>query len=456
MSRYNMPANLKKYVPWVLLLIPVGVILGSPSSNPWLFGKFSLLHVLVLTGYLIIAGYGMLLYYKFGKRAMYFITAIVLSVVLVLSIVEAFVHIYAWIKPGYLGYGYQPDEFIGWKPVPNIEYLFTGYKAPWYQKEFLTTVKYDSGGFRNQNAAWDKKPQSRRIGLYGDSFIEAREVPFEYTSSTRLEARMNSNPGGTHYEVLNFGISGHSVGQNYLSWKHFGSRYSLDYVFLLVCDFTMNRTSDPVGTDSLQIRPTFSLNKDTLVFKKAEDYDKLVDRYGLQMERIQSKLGNRRSEIVRHGFFLKEFFIRLKSQIGRLQDQYLTPKKKTSTHDVSRETLDLNLEVIKAFGKELKEHNTQFVILDACTFFNPKLAMTSQQIYDFCRQNNFHHIDLSKKMTEAQEKGLTVRWPDDGHFNQEGNRVLAEAVAEWLNEKTIDRQLSSGSCGIRRQGLPND
>ena len=429
--------TLKKHILWILAFIPDFFILLSSSNNPWLFGRYSLLHVLVFTGYTTGVVYFILLYFKFGRKALFFILAIALSILFFMGMVELAVQIYAWAKPGYKAYAYQPDEFIGWRPIPDIEYRFTGYKAPWYQKEFLTMVTYDQYGFRNQNVHVEKKPQCCRIGLYGDSFIEAREVSFEQTSASRLENLLNSNSNNLHYEVLNFGISGHSVGQNYLSWQRYGSQFGLDYVCLLVSDFTLNRTPNPFNTDSLRIRPTFSLSGDSLLCKKAEDYEKSVSRYQSSETRIHSELKGKRDEKIRHKFFIMEFFTRLKSQIGTLQNQNLTPTKHVPTHDVLPETLDINLAVIRDFGIELRKHKTQLIVLDACTFFNPDLETTSKQIRDFCLQQDVHYIDLSKKLLEAEAKGISTHWYDDGHFNETGNQILAETVAEWLQRNKV-------------------
>jgi lysophospholipase L1-like esterase len=33
---------------------------------------------------------------------------------------------------------------------------------------------------------------------------------------------------------------------------------------------------------------------------------------------------------------------------------------------------------------------------------------------------------------QANRNGRATRWPHDGHFNEAGNEIFADALSEWL------------------------
>jgi hypothetical protein len=65
-----------------------------------------------------------------------------------------------------------------------------------------------------------------RAGLFGDSYVEAAQVPLDQTFFRRLAAR--AAPAGV--EVLAFGISGWGTLHSYLAWQALGERLGLGQV----------------------------------------------------------------------------------------------------------------------------------------------------------------------------------------------------------------------------------
>ena len=75
--------------------------------------------------------------------------------------------------------------------------------------------------------------------VIGDSFVVAREVPFDKTPSQLLERYLNeSNPGGLSikqkYEVLNFGTTGFGIPQSLLTNRIYVKDFAPEYVFLFI------------------------------------------------------------------------------------------------------------------------------------------------------------------------------------------------------------------------------
>ena len=153
--------------------------------------------------------------------------------------------IYTFSNPGYENLDVIPDRQIGWRLVPNSLFTYTG--THWYEREFKTQIKTNSLGFRDKERTIGQQKDLTRLVVIGDSFVVAREVPFDKTPSQLLERYLNEgNPGDfskrSTYEVLNFGITGFSILQNLLTNRIYVKDFAPKYVFLFIFEDTFWRT----------------------------------------------------------------------------------------------------------------------------------------------------------------------------------------------------------------------
>ena len=180
--------------------------------------------------------------------------------------------IYTFSNPGYENLDVIPDRQIGWRLVPNSLFTYTG--THWYEREFKTQIKTNSLGFRDKERTIEKQKDLTRLVVIGDSFVVAREVPFDKTPSQLLERYLNeANPGNFSkkqtYEVLNFGITGFSIPQNLLTNRIYVKDFAPKYVFLFIFEDTFWRalsishaiTNTMNQNKQLYIRPTFNMNE---------------------------------------------------------------------------------------------------------------------------------------------------------------------------------------------------
>ena len=178
--------------------------------------------------------------------------------------------IYTFSNPGYENLDVIPDRQIGWRLVPNSLFTYTG--THWYEREFKTQIKTNSLGFRDKERTIEKQKDLTRLVVIGDSFVVAREVPFDKTPSQLLERYLNEgNPGNFSknptYEVLNFGITGFSIPQNLLTNRIYVKDFAPKYVFLFIFEETFWRalsishaiTNTMKQNKQLRIRPTLEL-----------------------------------------------------------------------------------------------------------------------------------------------------------------------------------------------------
>ena len=171
------------------------------------------------------------------KNIFKILLAQILALAVLLVIIALVGQIYTFSKPGYENLDVIPDRQIGWRLVPNSLFTYTG--TYWYEREFKTQLKINSLGFRDKERTVKKQKDSTRMVVIGDSFVVAREVPFEKSPSQLLEKYLNeSNPGKISikqkYEVLNFGTTGFGIPQSLLTNRIYVKDFAPEYVFLFV------------------------------------------------------------------------------------------------------------------------------------------------------------------------------------------------------------------------------
>jgi hypothetical protein len=138
-----------------------------------------------------------------------------------------------------IGVFHELDEYIGWKGIPGKE-------RKWIEGRVVSNEKINSHGFRDKERAYQKGRDTFRIVVLGNSFTEGSQVPLEKTFPYILEEKLNSegssgpptslpldyHPKSQRFEILNLGITGFSTAQEYLTLKHYGLKYTPDFVIL--------------------------------------------------------------------------------------------------------------------------------------------------------------------------------------------------------------------------------
>ena len=111
--------------------------------------------------------------------------------------------------------------------------------------DYSHIIKYDSNGLRYNNTpnSIQQKDDEFRILIIGDSMVQSREVPYEYTFPVLLEQILKNN--FPKVKVFSYGVSGWSTLTEYLYYKTDGYRFLADLV--ITCFFLMKQ-----GTVSLK------------------------------------------------------------------------------------------------------------------------------------------------------------------------------------------------------------
>ena len=203
------------------------------------------------------------------------IIAQLLTLFIFLVIIAIAGQIYTGLHPSYEILSSVPDRQLGWKLAPNSLFTYTG--SHWYENEFKTEIKINSLGFRDKERTIKKQEDLTRLVVIGDSSVAAFEVPFEKTPTQLLEKYLNEANTkqalqGKEYEVLNFGIGGFGIGQNFLTNRVYVKDFFPDYVFLFIVEGDIWSTVSPLSAVTnkmpqdkmLSVRPTLQVSENQL------------------------------------------------------------------------------------------------------------------------------------------------------------------------------------------------
>lgn len=130
---------------------------------------------------------------------------------------------------------YVFDRYLGWKPRAGAQ--------GWQREEGEAFIKINRLGYRGPEVSLAKPPGTFRIVVLGDSFAEAKQVPYEKTFPALMQREIAGCPelgpaGFNKVEVLNLGCDGYGTAQELIALRREALRYSPDLVVLAV--FTGN------------------------------------------------------------------------------------------------------------------------------------------------------------------------------------------------------------------------
>jgi hypothetical protein len=462
--------------------------ISSKSSNPWIFGRYSLSDFFSLVLILGTAIYILFLKFCFRNKFIHILAANILAIISFLILIELGGQIYVSFFPSYTALATQPDPVLGWKFVPNMKHRYTG--KHWYAREYSAKVKFNTQGFRDKERAKTKDKNLFRVAILGDSIVAARQVGFEKTASQLLEKKLNHELGkatGKKFEVFNFGVANFGLSQYYLTWQNYASKFNPDIVLAYIFEFTFLRTINLTKCSSkfklfknkcLSIRPVFTTTTkfphfvnpdianeldDLYTKKKFHDYFSKLSNEGLflvqpkdykkyvqaQEELIKTKFGGKRVMQKKRKIFVPSLFKEFQSKLQAIQRQFdskqalnltIETRKKFSGESKSFPAWlsinHLNFRLLGELSKTIKKSGIKFIAIDTFKHHSKSSSYidhTSDFLYQSSKYHDFSYIPLYKNLNDSIQRGISPQWKYqghlyEGHLNEIGNQIFADAM----------------------------
>jgi hypothetical protein len=358
---------------------------------------------------------------------------------------------------------YCPDQERGWVLRPGVSGVVTG--------EDRQFVQINRHGLRDREREYEKRANTMRIAVLGNSWTEALQVPLDKTYCSVLERLLTRSNcfGGRDVEVLNFGVAGYSTGQELLTLQEEVWKYHPDIVliaFYPARDIAnnireLNNAANPE-------RSPYFLNRDG----KLTLDDSFRSLPELQPRQIElQKMAYRINE---HIFLLKavsvlQRIVKLRlamvgareradtAGVDNLEYTIYAPPLQASMEEAWRVTEGL----FAAMRDEVKSHGAEFRIVVQAT--RPQvipdpakraelmrklgvadLSYADRRIRDFAEREEIAVTMLAPALSDYAERhqvylnGFSSANLGAGHWNATGHRVAAETIAADLCKAAED------------------
>jgi|GEM_PF-5307178 len=336
----------------------------------------------------------------------------------------------------------EPDPLIGWKHVPNFEFQLRGPTTTCV--EFDVSVATNSAGFRDVDWQLEKPDDVIRIAILGDSHIQAIQVNFEETAPQVFQRALDESPlttSKTQFEVMNFGVANFGTSQFQLTYEHYARNYQPDYVFVYIAYLHFNRTRSQIphrgiSQERLKIRPTYELLPDgELLFLPPEDfteYQAIVNQSLLERGEDRTlEIPAPSTNILSHSRI-----IQLLKALRESNDSIpnVHPLQQEAAADTQFDEVPLNYEILRLLNEQVVADDAQLVLIDAFDYWETVAGprgngVLADQNHQLAEDLGAGYINVSPLL--RAEKSY-IRFPCDGHYNPLGNKVLGQAMFDWL------------------------
>lgn len=354
---------------------------------------------------------------------------------------------------------FQHDTLLGWSKRP-------GAQATIRAAEYTVDLRINQYGLRGPGYAPEPAPDTRRVLLLGDSFVEGYTVGDDETVARVLEtllARETAQP----VQVINAGTAGYSTDQEFLYFVRDGWRYDPDVVvlFLYVNDVAFNVRGDYWRGH----KPYFALTDTGLTLRgvpvpvrdSLENPFEVTGGRGVVglVRRADAWLGLRSSlyglvrTAIRDSPLLSGITIRM--GFGAVPGEFL-PWKIEPDPDLAR-AWAVTRGILAALHAEVERRGSRLVV-----FWIPARPAVYPEDWDrtsrkyamdegwspeqdgavldgICRELALTCIvdaETFRRIARARPTGETpLYFPRDGHWTREGHRVAAELLAATVTAR---------------------
>jgi hypothetical protein len=342
---------------------------------------------------------------------------------------------------------YHP--LLGWDKPPGGRMRIT-------REEYDVEIAINSKGLRGPERDYPKPPGTRRVLILGDSFAEGYYVKEEDSARAVLE-RLLDGPGAcAPYEVLNGATAGYSTDQEYLFFTEEGRRYDPDLVlvFLYYNDLYYNTTG--VGTGG-KPKPYFVEKDGVPVLRNTPVPEEpegtrgaagpLRPWHGSMALRL---LSNRTVDAAPrlHALLARAGLVEPVSREPFKEFWPYSPAHPAEVEDMWRRTAV----ILRALDEAVRRQGGRLAILyvpSRLEVNEESLVLTDERYHLGLRRNperipkrlramceamSIPLLDPREALRAKESAGVRAYFPQDGHWNELGNAVVAEELAPFVRQ----------------------
>jgi lysophospholipase L1-like esterase len=291
-----------------------------------------------------------------------------------------------------------PGIHLQFKPHATFALRYESNPRGYLDSDASLTYETNNHGLRGPDFELAKPPGTLRVVVLGDSFTFGEGVRLEDTFCQRLQGRLRQALAPTPVEVLNFGVSAWSTGEEILFLEHFGIKVEPDLVVVVF-----------VGNDAYYAGRLDLWNNFTRMYE---------------------------SRALRHSYVVSWAY----ASIGRalLARRYVEALvgRALERKDKWREALEA-----LSRGKRLASSVGARYMVALFPFMyelddDYPLLPIHRLVIDHCTRESIPVIDLLGAFEGRRYRDLWVH-PTDQHPNETAHRIAAEALAQFVLEQRL-------------------
>lgn len=357
---------------------------------------------------------------------------------------------------------YYPDRDVGYALRPNA--------AGWSIDEREVFIRVNSQGLRDREHSLARPEGVIRIAVLGDSYAEARQVDEQFAFWSVLERDMNQSLEklGMRVEVINFGVAGYGLPQEYELLEKQVWQYDPQIVvltgnlhsFILRCNRNFG-THASEGAVPYFVKHDGALALDDITLEQRRDFvpqsareTELADL--TNASRLLSLLNAARRRWAEELTTLQHRLHGIKDvstgQTADLEDLVLRGPAMGADFD---QAWGISQDLIRRSQQLATQHHAEFWLfltdMPPQIDPNPQRRLSKQRelgiddlfgadrlIDDFARREGIRHAWLSPKMLAFAEQnnvalhGFDANQSNIGHWNEKGHEVAGELIAQRL------------------------
>jgi hypothetical protein len=373
-----------------------------------------------------------------------FLTAALVACAGVVALVIAEVVLRLVPIPGITYHSFYFDPVTSGKYYPNTTLI---YRSP----EGVEVVRHaNSWGFADRERELTPAPGTYRIGFFGDSYTEARQVTFEETFFHLIEEDLNAHipdlVGETNrrgepvrrVEGISLGITGRSTLQSYLECTQWMKKADLDAVVYV---FVENDPGDNIqamrGSDEC---PVAVLAGDSFVVDDSfnQRYAHKTTWWHRAMQRIKSNslvvstIEGRLKLLKRHGI---KRTVTEADRVGGAGGGGVTMVPSAWPPELVEPGWTTVERILDRWQREVAAEGREFVILrvpreEVVAEPLAKQDSWAPRLHAYCERRNIPLVDPTSRFVPRIAAGEKVYYD---HYTALGHRLFADAfVAYWL------------------------
>ena len=323
---------------------------------------------------------------------------------------------------------YVKDPPIGNMIKPGVDYFFPGDE---FSFRMQTRLNYPNAGFRGGTLggpAWG-------VAL-GDSFTFGAGVDHEATWVARL-ARL------TGREIINFGMPGHGPHQYTRILKKYGAPFQPKLVFYALFP---NDLKDGVRFETLPAHRERRMSARRFMKRYSSSYNIFSN--------VSRSLKKSWKNDTQDSVGLKLLDRRLRDPYG-ISDARFPSAWASSVRqieDAVEESKRLNATFVLLYFPQKEEVYWELATerIKDIDVFKERVHRLRNSTMAFCAARDLLCLDLTPALKSGGLRGEKFYYPVDIHWNEKGNRLVAQEIYRFL----VEKKLVESSAGISA-ALPN-